>query len=178
MRVQDWTKDFFSAKALDSWRRAHSLDITLAEADFIEQVLALGDGPKRILDVPCGDARHAVELAKLGHLLTAVDRAPDNETRARELAAAAGVTLDFVLGDMRALPQRTAFDGAYCWGNSFGYFPREETRHFTASIAERLAPGARFIIDTATCAESLLVELARRSWVRVDEELVMMLECD
>ena len=175
--MQDWTKDFFSAAALDSWRRAHSPEITQTEVAFIEHALGLDEGPKRLLDVPCGDGRHAVELAKLGHQITAVDRAPDNEARARELATAASVKLDFVLGDMRALPQRAAFDGAYCWGNSFGYFPRVETRLFTAHLAERLVPGARFVLDTATCAESLLVELERQSWVRVDDELVLLLEC-
>lgn len=163
---------------MDSWRRAHSPEVTESEVEFIEQALALDDGPGRLLDVPCGDARHAVALAKLGHQITAVDRAPDNEARARELAAAAGVNIDFVLADMRKLPQRARFDGAYCWGNSFGYFPRAETRLFTASVAQSLAPGARFLLDTATCAESLLVELERRSWTQVDDELVLLLECE
>jgi SAM-dependent methyltransferase len=176
--VQDWTKDFFSAGALDSWRRAQSLEVTQAEVDFIEQALALEDVPKRLLDVACGDARHAVELSKLGHQITAIDRAPDNETHARERASAARVTLDFVLGDMRALPERAPFDGAYCWGNSFGYFPRSETSLFLTGVAQNLVSGAGFVIDTATCAESLLVELERRSWVRVDDDLVLLLECD
>jgi SAM-dependent methyltransferase len=175
--MQDWTRDFFTAAAVDAWRRAQPADVTEAEVAFLEQTLALGDAPKRLLDVPCGDARHAVELVKLGHRLTAVDAAPDNEAHARRRAAAAGVELDFVLGDMRALPARAPFDGAYCWGNSFGYFPRTEMSRFTAHVAHNLAPGARFVIDTATCAESLLVELERQSWVRVDDELLLLLEC-
>jgi 2-polyprenyl-3-methyl-5-hydroxy-6-metoxy-1,4-benzoquinol methylase len=110
--VQDWTQDFFSAVALGAWRRAHSPDITQAEAELLQQALELGDEPKRLLDVPCGDARHAVELARLGHRITAIDSAPDNAARARQHASAAGVTLDFVLGDMRALPERPPFEGA------------------------------------------------------------------
>jgi SAM-dependent methyltransferase len=176
--VQDWTQDFFTEHAMDAWRRAQSPEITQAEVQFLEQALELHDGPKRLLDVPCGDGRHAIELAKLGHHVTAVDRASGNAAHARKHAAAAGVTLDFVLGDMRALPQLTMLDGAYCWGNSFGYFPHPETCLFTSALAQRLAPGARFVIDTATCAESLLVELDRRSWVRLDDELVVLLECE
>jgi len=76
------------------------------------------------------------------------------------------------------LPERTSFDGAYCWGKSFGYFPHAEMSSFTAGIAQRLAPGARFVLDTATCAESLLVELDRRSWQRLDDDLVLLLECE
>ena len=90
---------------MDAWHRAQSPEITQAEAQFLEQLLELHDGPKRLLDVPCGDGRHAIELAKLGHRVTAVDRASDNAVKARERAAAAGVRLDFVLGDMRALPE-------------------------------------------------------------------------
>jgi SAM-dependent methyltransferase len=174
----DWTNDFFSQAALDGWRRAQSSEITDAEVAFLAEALALGDAPKRLLDVPCGDARHAIEMAKLGHHVTAVDRAPDNESRAREQAAASGVTLDFVLADMRALPVRAPFDGAYCWGNSFGYFPRDAMQRFVVAVAQSLLPGSRFVLDTATCAECLLIELERRSWQRVDDELVLLLECD
>jgi hypothetical protein len=74
--VDNWTNDFFAPAALDAWRRAHSLEVTQAEVDFIEQALALDELPKRLLDVPCGDARHAVELAKLGHQVTALDQSP------------------------------------------------------------------------------------------------------
>jgi SAM-dependent methyltransferase len=176
--VQDWTKEFFSAAALDAWRRAQTPEVTEADVAFLLQALALEDEPKRLLDLACGDARHAVELARLGHHVTAVDRAPDNEALARGRASAAGVTIDFVLGDMRELPQRPLFDGAFCWGNSFGYFPRAEMKRFTAAVAGSLAPDARLVIDTATCAESLLVELERQSWMRVDDELVLLLECE
>lgn len=176
--VHDWTNDFFTAHAMDAWRRSQTPEITQAEVDFLEQALELNDGPKRLLDVPCGDGRHAIELAKLGHQITAIDSSSANSAHAGKLAAAAGVTLDFVLADMRALPERARFDGAYCWGNSFGYFPYAEMSRFTASLAERLAPGARFVLDTATCAESLLVELDRRSWQRLDDDLVLLLDCE
>lgn len=163
---------------MDAWRRSQSPETTQAEVEFLEQALDL-HGHKCLLDVPCGDGRHAIALAKLGHRITAVDSSIHNSALVHKHAAAAGVTLDFVLADMRAaLPERTRFDGAYCWGNSFGYFPHAEMSRFVAGIAQVLAPGARFILDTATCAESLLVELERRSWVRVDDELVLLLECE
>lgn len=176
--MQDWTKDFFTQHAMDAWCRAQSPEITLDEVAFLEQALDLHVGSKRLLDLACGDGRHAIALATRGHQLTAIDRSSDNAAAVREQAAAAGVTLDVVHGDMRSLPALSQLDGAYCWGNSFGYFPYAEMSRFSAEIAHRLAPGARFVIDTATCAESLLVELERRSWVRVDEELVLLLECE
>jgi SAM-dependent methyltransferase len=178
MPMSNWTTTYFATPALDAWQRAQTEEITRAEVEFLAEALLAGDAPMHLLDVPCGEARHAVELAKLGHRLTGIDIAPENQARALARATKAGVTIEHVLGDMRQLPAAPVFDGAYCWGNSFGYFPRAETQRFAAAVANCLRPGARFIIDTATAAESLLVELNRRSWVPVDDELTLMLECE
>ena len=174
---RDWFLDYFSAPALDAWQRAQTPDVTLAEASFLESVLLPSEEPGRLLDVPCGDGRHALELARRGHRVTGIDIAPDNARRAQLRAAEAGAGFEFVLGDMRALPEQHDFDGAYCWGNSFGYLPRAQTQAFVAAVASRLRRGARFAIDTATVAESLLVELSQNSWTRVDDELTLLLEC-
>jgi len=110
--------------------------------------------------------------------LTCVDIAPDNVQRAARLAANAGVSIDYHLGDMRALPERPPFDGAYCFGNSFGYFPRAQTQSFLLAVASALAPGAHFVIDTACAAESILLELNRQSWVRASDELLVLMRCE
>jgi SAM-dependent methyltransferase len=145
--------------------------------------LELGEEPRRLLDVPCGHGRHAVALAALGHAMTGVDFAVDNRARAEKLAADAGVAIEFLIADMRALAKTEtlsmspSFDGAYCMGNSFGYFPRPETQQFLESVAQVLAPGARFVVDTASAAESILLDLHRQWWTRVDDELTVLLEC-
>jgi SAM-dependent methyltransferase len=179
---RDWFVDYFAPPALDAWQRAQTHEVTLAEVAFLESVLLKTDAPRRLLDVPCGDGRHAVELAKLGHQVTGVDIAPDNAKRAQRRASDASISMEHILADMRSLPQALSghepFDGAYCWGNSFGYLPRAETLSFVKEVGKRLAPGARFVIDTATSAESLLVELNQNTWTRVDEELTLLLDCE
>jgi SAM-dependent methyltransferase len=176
--VRDWTTDFFTPIALDAWQHSQSPEATLAEVEFLQRALKLGRQPRQLLDIPCGNGRHAVALAKLGHAVVGVDSALDNVQRAAQLSAAAGVTIDFQVADMRALPAGHNFDGAYCLGNSFGYFPRSETQAFLSALAEVLAPGARFVIDTAYAAESILLDLNRQSWVRVDDKLLLLLECE
>lgn len=175
--MSDWTAEFFTSVALDTWERAQSGENTDAEVAFLEDALELGTETKRLLDVPCGNGRHAVALARLGHSVVGVDGAVDNTKRVAKLASDAGVTIDFVVGDMRALPALPAFDGGYCMGNSFGYFPRVETQRFLNGVAKVLSPGARFVIDTACAAESILLDLNRRSWIRVDDGLTLLLEC-
>jgi SAM-dependent methyltransferase len=176
--VLDWTTDFFTPIALDAWQHSQSPEATLAEVEFLKRALRLGRQPRRLLDIPCGNGRHAVALAKLGHAVTGVDSAVDNVQRAAKLSAAVGVTIDFQVADMRALPAGQDFDGAYCLGNSFGYFPRSETQAFLRALAGVLAPGARFVIDTAYAAESILLDLNRQSWVRVDDQLMLLMECE
>src|SRR5690606_412582 len=44
-----------------------------AEVDQISALLPIGDGA-RILDLPCGVGRHALEFARRGHAVVAIDR--------------------------------------------------------------------------------------------------------
>jgi SAM-dependent methyltransferase len=176
--MSDWTKDFFTAPALDAWQRSRSTDETSAEVAFLQQALALGADPQRVLDVACGDGRHAVELSRHGHAVTGVDIAPDNRERAYARARAAGVELEFLLGDAREQTFAPDFDAAYCMGNSFGYFPRAQTQQLLERVAIALRPCARFVLDTASTAESILPELHPQTWTRVDDGLTLLLECD
>jgi 2-polyprenyl-3-methyl-5-hydroxy-6-metoxy-1,4-benzoquinol methylase len=115
---RDWFLDYFTPPALDAWQRAQTQDVTLQETAFLESVLLREQTSARLLDAPCGDGRHAAQLAKLGHRVTGVDIAPDNARRAQLMAAEVGAAFEFVLADMRALPEREPFDGAYCWGTA------------------------------------------------------------
>ena len=45
---------------------------TVEQVDFVERVLALKRSA-RVLDMPCGHGRHAIELAKRGYVLVGVD---------------------------------------------------------------------------------------------------------
>jgi len=61
-----------------------------------------------VLELAAGPAEHALELARRGVSATALDLSPAMCARARDKAAAAGLALEVVRGDMRdfALPQR------------------------------------------------------------------------
>jgi cyclopropane fatty-acyl-phospholipid synthase-like methyltransferase len=68
----EWWQDFFSGPVLDFVRESRDQETTLEEAHFIEQSLGLQPGDK-ILDVPCGGGRLALELAGRGYQVTGVD---------------------------------------------------------------------------------------------------------
>ena len=161
--MSEWFDTFFDALAHDVWEGLVPDDASDLEAAWLATRFALDDHrPVRLLDVPSGRGRLARRLAGRGHHVTAVDFAPDAiGPLTAELPPSATVTP--LLGDMRrlatVLPAGARFDGAYCMGNSFGYLDADDTARFLDGVAGALVPGARFVLDAATVAESLLPHL-------------------
>jgi len=92
------------------------------EAALFTELLQLSPGD-RILDVACGEGRHAIELAKLGLEVVGYDKSPDMVAAAERNARAVGVEVEFFVDDMRAPEQVPAeFDAVLCLGTSLGYF--------------------------------------------------------
>lgn len=157
----DWYGEFFTGMALEVWRAANPPAVTRAEAAFLERELDLEPG-SRLLDVPCGNGRLALELARRGYRLTGLDQAGDFLAEGEQAAREAGLEIAWRVEDMRNLPRLSwpaSFDGALCFGNSFGYHDREGTAAFLAGLGAALRPGGRLALDTAMTAESILPEL-------------------
>jgi len=66
-----WYRTFFRGLANDMWRQAVPPELTRKQAEFIAQQGAPPAG--LVLDVPCGNGRIALELAKRGLQVTGVD---------------------------------------------------------------------------------------------------------
>jgi SAM-dependent methyltransferase len=167
-----WYRDFFHGIALDLWRQAVSPEQTRMEASFLEGALGLRPGA-RVLDVPCGAGRHAIELASRGYRVTGVDLSREQIDEARKGAAAAGLEAEWRHADMRDLPWESEFDGAFCLGNSFGYLDPEGTRAFVGALARTLRPGARFALDYGLAAECILPRFKEREWARMGDILFL-----
>ena len=147
----NWFETFFEGLALDMWRGAVTPEQTAAEAGFLFDQLQLQPGMSA-LDVPCGNGRHAIELARRGIRMTGVDVSAGFLEEARRGAP----EIEWVPGDMRNLPWKCRFDAAYCWGNSFGYFDSSECQRFFDAIASVLKPGGRFLLESGAVSESIL----------------------
>jgi 2-polyprenyl-3-methyl-5-hydroxy-6-metoxy-1,4-benzoquinol methylase len=119
-----WFETFFQGVAVEFWNRVVPPAVTLAEVEFLERTLEPSPGA-RLLDIPCGNGRHSVELARRGYRMTSVDLSTDFLTVARSQAQHAQVEIDLRPGDMPNLELPAAgFDGAFCFGNSFPYLDR------------------------------------------------------
>jgi cyclopropane fatty-acyl-phospholipid synthase-like methyltransferase len=147
----NWFETFFEGLALDMWRGAMTPEQTAREARFLMDHLQLQPGMSA-LDVPCGNGRHAIELARQNVRMTGVDISAGF----LEEASGNAPEIEWVHGDMRNLPWTSRFDVAYCWGNSFGYFDHDNCQKFLDAIAAALKPDGRFILESGAVTESLI----------------------
>lgn len=91
------------------------------EVDRIETLLDLNPSMK-ILDLCCGIGRHSLEFARRGYHVTGVDRTKCYLDRAKREAQDDGLSIEFILEDMRSFKREEAYDLVICMAGSFGIF--------------------------------------------------------
>jgi len=182
----NWYEDFFHGVALDLWRKVIRPEQTTAEADFLVNVLHCEAG-SHLLDVPCGNGRLSLELARRGYRVTAVDIAEEFIEEARSSILKAGppataggtdlsAQVEFIRGDMRSIEGEAIYGGAYCFGNSFGFLAYADMENFLNGIARALKPGARFVIETGMTAESLIPKFEEHASHQIEDILLTINE--
>lgn len=121
---------------------------TEQEVAFLIDALGLEAG-MRVLDVGCGPGRHALAFARRGYQVTGIDLSPDFLALARDAAAAEGLVMTLLEGDVRALAYTDEFDVAIslCQGG-FGLLGGVDDLAVPARIAAAVRPGGRIAIET------------------------------
>jgi SAM-dependent methyltransferase len=117
-----------------------------AAAELAWRLLDLRPGMS-VLDLACGHGDLANRLAARGCRVTGVDSSAVFLDRARADAAAAGVSVEYVAGDMRQIPWTGRFDRVVNWSTAFGYFDDTTNRAVLEGIARALRPGGRLAMD-------------------------------
>src|ERR1700694_5153188 len=167
----DWWQTWFGPGYLALYD-AFLAERTPIEVDQIEALLQLRP-PRRILDLPCGQGRHAIELARRGYEVTGVDLSAYMLGVARERAEAHGVKARWLIGDMReALPGET-FDLILNLFTSLGYFDDEaDDRRVCLAAASMLEPGGRFLLEVIN-GQRIMGNFQEREWFTVGDTAVM-----
>lgn len=143
--MTDWTDTFFTGLWSVLQRRSFTPEESAEQARFVRRALGLRKG-SRVLDVPCGDGRIALELARAGVAVTGVDRCAESIRRARRRFRAARLPGRFEIGDMRRLRTGERFHAIVNWWGSFGYYDDDTNLAILRGFTERLAPGGRVLI--------------------------------
>ena len=114
-------------------------------AAFLARAAPLLPPASRVLCVADGEGRNSVHLAALGHRVTAMDASPVALAKARRLAEARAVTVDFQQGDILTWDWRAApFDSIVAIFIQF-LGPAERAQVF-AGVAEALRPGGLLLL--------------------------------
>jgi SAM-dependent methyltransferase len=121
----------------------------LTEVAKLVELLSPSPG-MTILDLGCGVGRHALELARRGFHVTAVDRVPRFLEEASARAKMEGLSIEFVNLDMADFCRRESFDIVVSLFTSFGYGRTpEEDRQVLVNILDSLKIGGQLLLDMA-----------------------------
>jgi len=142
----NWWKTTFGREYFSLWNPSSlsSQTWTRKEIKLIID-LRLKNGAK-VLDIPCGQGRHSVELAKKGFQVTGVDYSSTALQIAKKWARQNKVSPIFIKQDMRFLKLNERFDAIIMLGNSFGYFSDANNEKIIKNISAALEPKGFFII--------------------------------
>jgi SAM-dependent methyltransferase len=164
-----WFESFFEGTWLEVQRAFYAAEESDKRAEMLERVLALRPG-SHVLDVPCGNGRLTIPLARRGHAVTGVDFTAPFIAEAR--AAAGELPATFLERDMRQLDDLSGFDAAFNFWGSFGYFDDAGDESFATGVCKALLPGGHFLID-ANVTETLMPMFQPKGWMRVGETIVL-----
>jgi SAM-dependent methyltransferase len=158
-----WYESFFGRDYLDVYAHQFNEQLARKEAGFALRALDLKAGTQ-VLDLCCGQGRHAVALAVAGCAVTGLDLSQQYLDMAQSEARKAGVDLETVRADMREIPFEGRFDAVVNMFSSFGYLEsEEEDTKVLFAVARALQAGGRLLLDLLN-REWVIANYEERDW--------------
>ena len=141
----EWWAEYFDSQYLLEYQPLFTPERDRKEVSRLMDVLELPSGA-RILDVPCGQGRHAHLLAEAGFDVDALDYSADLLAVAKQRGTSAN--LRYLRGDMRKLPAKwgARFDAVVNLFTSFGFFAdAADDARVIGEFARVLKPGGMLV---------------------------------
>jgi SAM-dependent methyltransferase len=159
----EWWTTYFDARYLHEFEPLFDLERDRHEVARLIDLMGLPSGA-RLLDVPCGQGRHAHLFAEAGFNVDGLDYS-------RELLAVAkrrgtSKMLRYTRGDMRRLPARWTdrFDAVVNLFTSFGFFTNPaDDRRVLSEFARVLRPGGVFVWHGGD-RDGVMARFLERDW--------------
>ena len=166
--MAEWWTTYFDAQYLREYEPLFTLERDRQEVARLMEIMGLPSGA-RVLDVPCGQGRHAHLLAEAGFDVDGLDYSKELVDLAK--ARGTGRTLRYTRGDMRKLPARWTgrFDAVANLFTSFGFFldPADD-RRVIAEFARVLAPDGVLVWHGGS-RDGVMAKFLDRDWWRSDD---------
>jgi SAM-dependent methyltransferase len=159
----DWWATYFDAHYLLEYQPIFNVARDREEVARLVDILALPSG-SRILDVPCGQGRHAHLLAEAGYRVDGLDYSTHLIDLAKERGT--GRMLRYTRGDMRRLPASWTgrFDAVVNLFTSFGFFtdPADDAL-VMSEFARMLRPGGTLVWHGGS-RDGVMAKFLSRDW--------------
>lgn len=159
----EWWSGYFDVEYLREYEPLFTLEQDRRDVARVIELLGLPAG-SRLLDVPCGQGRHAHLLAETGFRVDGYDLSADLLDRAR--ARGTGPALRYHRGDMRRLPSAWSnrFDAVLNLFTSFGFFvdPADD-RRVLHEFARVLRPGGVLVWHGGS-RDGVMARFLHRDW--------------
>jgi SAM-dependent methyltransferase len=114
------------------------------DVDTFESFVGL-EPPKLILDVGCGNGRHAFEFAKRGYKVIGIDIAKQFLKEAKKAAINVVDQVEFRFQRASELTERNVFDFALAYWHTIGFMSDDEIKNHFASIYNALKKNCVFL---------------------------------
>ena len=148
---------------------------TLEEIEFLWDKLQLNPGSV-VLDLCCGQGRHALQLAKRGCLVIGLDSSRFLLDEAlREIEQRQLTRMKLIEGDMRAIPLNNVCDTIINLYTSFGFFSDADNLTVLSEVASALKPEGKFLLDYWN-PYSVAQLNGTRNWWWINDELLALAE--
>lgn len=165
-----WVTEYFGEDYLRLYQFPD--ERTDPEVEFVASVLADRVAPGGVvLDLACGQGRHAVPLAERGFRIIGLDY----QFHLLQKAKSTNNRVRFVRGDMRRLPFAESLDAVVNLFTAFGYFSDEENARILCEVARVLRPGGWFVLDVAN-RDAMIRTAQPRSWKRLPDGSLVLSE--
>ncbi|MGW8324424.1 MAG: methyltransferase domain-containing protein, partial [Desulfobacterales bacterium] len=173
----DWWSNIFNSLYLKTDSDVvEDLNITRKEVDLFSEILNL-TADDTILDLCCGQGRHALEITRRGFKVEGLDRSRYLIQKAKASAKKENLSVKFKEGDARKLPfSPDNFEVVMMLGNSFGYFETvQDDLRILKEIFRVLKPWGRLLLDV-TDGEYVKEKFQARSWEWISKKLFVCRE--
>ena len=154
---------FFEGTYQFAWKESIPAGLTETEADFIQEISSIKNDSK-ILDIMCGYGRHALELAKRGIRVTAIDNLHSYIDEIKSKAADQNLPVTAIQQDALHAKLDDVYDAAICMGNSFAFFNRADAIKILKNISDHLKPSGVLIINSWMIAEVAIKHFKEKDW--------------
>ncbi|MCK4395318.1 methyltransferase domain-containing protein [candidate division WOR-3 bacterium] len=143
--MNEWTKRYYNEAYLKRWHLGPPDKKIQENAASILKLLQIKQG-NSLLDVGCGQGRYSLAFAKTGVNVTGYDTSDVLLSEAKRLARSMGLSVKWLLGDMRKIPFEKQFD-AVTLMDAFGFFKEDsDNQKAVSQMAKTLRPGGHIVM--------------------------------